>query len=56
MIEIFMFYLISIIVLAIIGILPVLVAKITYKRYPNSKLANFFRKYIVTDEDLEEYD
>jgi hypothetical protein len=56
MIEIFKFYLISIIVLAIIALVPVLVAKMTYKRYPNSKLANFFRKYIVTDEDLEEYD
>ena len=54
--KIFTYYMISVIILGIIGIVPVLVAKFTYKRYPNSKLANFFRKYIVSDEDLEEYE
>ena len=54
--KIFTYYMIVVIILGIIGIVPILVAKITYKRYPNSKLANFFRKYIVSDEDLEDYE
>ena len=56
MIKILTYYMIVIIILGIIGILPILVANFTYKRYPNSKLANFFRKYIVSDKDLEDYD
>lgn len=56
MIKIFIFYIIIVIILAIIGLLPILVAKISYKRYPDSKLSSFLKKYIVTDEDLEDYD
>lgn len=56
MIKIIEFYLIFALIVIIISIVPILVARMTYKYYPNSKLANFFRKYIVSDEDLEDYE
>ncbi len=56
MIKIIEYYLISVFIMIIISVVPILLARMAYKWYPKSKLANFFRKHIISDEDLEDYD
>ena len=56
MIKIIEYYLIFVLIVIIISVVPILIARIAYKYYPNSKLAKFFRKHIISDVDMEDYD
>jgi hypothetical protein len=56
MIKIIEYYLIFVLIVFIISVVSILVARVTYKYYPKSKLANFFRKHIISDVDMEDYD
>jgi hypothetical protein len=56
MIKIIEYYLIFALIVIIISVVPILIARMAYKWCPNSKLANFFRKYIISDVDMDDYD
>jgi hypothetical protein len=34
---------------------PLFFSKFLFRKYPKSKLANFFREHIVSDVDMDEY-
>jgi hypothetical protein len=51
----FVYYIIFSLSLGVFLYLTFALASFTLKRYPNSKLSNFFRNHIVSDIDEESY-